>query len=958
MAPAKTKAVLRYVRTLAACRPDSQQTDGELVRAFLAGDDQPAFEAIVRRHGSLVLRVCRRVLGNAADAEDAFQATFMFLAQRAGSIRKKDSLASWLHGVAHRMATNARRAASRRRRHERQAGPVPPPNPAWQAAWREVQSVLDEELQALPESYREPLIRCCLEQKCCDEVARELGLEEPAVRQRLSRGRKLLERRLARRGVSLAAVLTAIAGSGPYAAAGPGAALLASTVTLAAHVAFGKAPAGSLASAKVVALVEGASKAMFLAKLKAVVLFLVAIGLAGAGVRALLAQSQVSAPPPAGAKGMGAGMAPPGRKGASRNDPRAKPEAHERDTVEVTGRVLDPDGRPVAGANISVWTYGAKKKQDTPRITSGRDGKFHLNVTRAAMKQQPQVTAWAGGYALDWAPLDDSGKVTDLTLRLAKDDAPIEGRILDLQGKPVAGARVRLVRLSRTEGSNLDEWVKSIGRSAQDAVTSEYTYFRRHIGEPGQPPPGLPAEVTTDAEGRFKLQGAGRERLVVMRVQKAGIATADIEAVTRRMPTTRTPQDPYKRYSPRTYHGAAFDFAAAPSRPFEGVVTDKATGKPVADVVIQGNTGNWAVRATTDAQGRYRLEGLPLGEQELVAVPPATSPCFIRSRKAGRSADQKPATANFELYSGVWITGTITDSRSGKPVEAEVHYRHDDGNVAKDKIPGYIPRGLAGGYSPARSGPDGKFKVLGSPGKGYLLVRADTRRYVAADFTDWQGDVARPAPRQFIPSSPVETALNYNAVCHVTIGDKTPDQYAITVEPGVTARGLVLAPGGQPLTGASLVNPRSGRLEDPESLPTAEFTLPRFNPKWPRPSLIVHPTKKLGLLFQPRRGDEGPFRLQLQRTATVSGRIVDADGQPVANARLELAMTIGGASGGDSPFHRELRTDGQGKFTAGNLVEGVNYHLSWPTGTGVAYRDLTVKAGETKGLGDVRDRSK
>src|SRR5262249_45988937 len=107
MVHAPLDAVVRQARRLTLPLGGQGRPDVELLHDFLAGNDQPAFEAIVRRHGPMVLGVCRRVLGNAADADDAFQATFLVLAQQAGSIRKQGSLASWLYGVAYRMATNA-----------------------------------------------------------------------------------------------------------------------------------------------------------------------------------------------------------------------------------------------------------------------------------------------------------------------------------------------------------------------------------------------------------------------------------------------------------------------------------------------------------------------------------------------------------------------------------------------------------------------------------------------------------------------------------------------------------------------------------------------------------------------------------------------------------------------------------------------------------------------------------
>src|SRR5262245_17837383 len=182
MATTELGAVLQHVRGLAAHRPSDERTDGELVRAFLTHNDQAAFETVVRRHGSMVLNLCRRRLANLQDAEDAFQATFLLLARRPASIRKRESLAGWLHGVAYRMAAHIRRAAARRRTYEQQAGPPRPAAPALSTEWQEIQAVLDEEIGRLPESYREPFVLCCLEHKSGAEAADRLGKTEGAVR--------------------------------------------------------------------------------------------------------------------------------------------------------------------------------------------------------------------------------------------------------------------------------------------------------------------------------------------------------------------------------------------------------------------------------------------------------------------------------------------------------------------------------------------------------------------------------------------------------------------------------------------------------------------------------------------------------------------------------------------------------------------------------------------------------
>ncbi len=295
MANAPLTVILRQLRSFAAGREQSGRTDGELLRAFLDSGHEPAFEEIVRRHGAMVLGVCRRSLGSLPDAEDAFQATFLLLLRRASSVRKTSSLASWLHGVARRVAADARRATIRRQNHERQAPPGHSPDPANQAALREVCLVLEEEISRLPATCREPFVLCCLEQLSCTEVAARLNLNEPAVRNRLSRARKMLRLRLTRRGVSLSAAFAAAALVTGGAGGAVPTSLLGSTMKAAAHLAAGGTLASGPVSAAVAALVEGGCRVMFPASMKLVAAAALALG---AAVLAVAAQ-QGGKPPDA-----------------------------------------------------------------------------------------------------------------------------------------------------------------------------------------------------------------------------------------------------------------------------------------------------------------------------------------------------------------------------------------------------------------------------------------------------------------------------------------------------------------------------------------------------------------------------------------------------------------------------------------------------------------------------------
>jgi RNA polymerase sigma factor (sigma-70 family) len=364
MAVGQLAPVLHYLRKVSSA--EDEPSDRQLLERFADQGDEEAFAAVVRRHGPMVLGVCRRVLHHSHDADDAFQATFLLLVRKAGRLRWPDALSPWLYGVARRMAAKMKAHAHRRRLREGPVNDMAAPA-ADDLLWHDLRPVLDDAIGRLPSKYREPFVLCYLEGMTNAQAARHLGCPPGTIATWLSRAREQLRQRLAKRGLGLPAVLAATV-------VPP--ALVTRTVQAARE---SQMAAAAILSAKITTLTKGVGKMMWMHKLRIGVVALIAFGAAGTGV------------------GVATYSAPAGESQAADDSERVPaPEPKTRDVRDVP-KIIRP---PVHAGDIDDSAIKVRTANFIVAAPSIRLGQIVADA--AEYQRKKQAVRWLGEEMPSW----------------------------------------------------------------------------------------------------------------------------------------------------------------------------------------------------------------------------------------------------------------------------------------------------------------------------------------------------------------------------------------------------------------------------------------------------------------------------------------------------------------------------------------------------------------------------
>ncbi len=649
------------------------------------------------------------------------------------------------------------------------------------------------------------------------------------------------------------------------------------------------------------------------------------------------------------------------------DQPKLTPAKEEHgDLVSVRGQVLTAEGRPAVGAKVSaIWDVQTWDAWYRPiaTVNTGPNGLFELVFRKSQFGKSPnRIDEWqqtvievqADGCCFEWIYWPKIDATRPLVFKLSP-DFPIHGRVVDLQGQPVAGVAVCLLSVSESRNASLDSWLKRFKGDSPSGAESAPAIGRRRPARDRTDP-----WAVTNQEGLFVIRGIHAERLVTAVLRGDSIAYEELSIVTKNTPpVVRGPSD-FERLIDKVY-GADFTHPAAPGRSIVGTVHDAATGKPLPGVAVEAwriagsnREGFGEPRVLTDANGQYRLIGIPNGKgNELLLRPSDDQPYLKRQVDVPASPGFEAIKFDIPLHRGLWITGRATNKVTGKPVAARLYYLPFRDNSFARQLPEFRSRSVDGEDRPTWTWEDGTFRIVGLPGRaivgGWTASAEHYRAGVGA--SEIQG-------------------INKNGwfptYGYFQAGSKWPDvlkeinpregveevRCDLVFDPGETIHVSLIDRNGKPVSGSNVVGGWTAPSDDALPKPST-FDLVNLSPGEKRPILIRNDQLNVGkfLLLDLTEKTPKSLTITLEPCATIVGRLVGPDGIGVQGSLVGMPRPTGDFW----PQLPPVASEPDGKFKVA-VPPGCPYGLRADVrGFRTDFtRDVTVEPGKTIDVGEVK----
>jgi beta-lactamase regulating signal transducer with metallopeptidase domain len=548
-------------------------------------------------------------------------------------------------------------------------------------------------------------------------------------------------------------------------------------------------------------------------------------------------------------------------------------------------------------------------------------------------------------------------------------EVPVTGRIIDLEGRPVAGVQLKVEEYRAPKGNDLSSWLKAVGEGAAPWIAADLIDWN------AKQPEKAATSTVTDQDGRFRLEGLGRERSIVLSLSGESIAYMRIEVATRMMKPI--PAHGFRNQcgpGAETIYGADFTYTAAPSRAVEGVVKDARTGTPLGGVEVRSThfagsdyVGIMALRTRSDGNGCFRLTGLPKGKNQLLLVPNDEQPYFLHEHDVPDPPGGGPVEVEIGLNRGIWLEGKLTEQGTGKPVPgARLFYLPFLENKFAQAIPEFGEDGNTHGteyQDRYLTKADGSFRLVGLPGHALVGALALNKEYMAGAGSDSINGMNKSGhfetyrnpipPGKLWPSVLKEISPEEGlSVVHVDLQVRSGDSVHVQV----------VDTQGNPLVGVRTLGITGKGSFDREPLKSADGVVTNLIKDEERTVAFSDETKKIGRVIRVHKGDDqkGPVKVTLLPLATITGRVLDAEGEPVAGALVRPGLHPGGDF---SPDLRQVSTDKEGRFVVPNVPTGCEYGLSVEDMAPIRNRHfayhskVSVEPGKTVDAGEIRFKS-